>query len=98
MALFIQAVPYLVRDIRHIECDVVLPAVRNPSAAVDSDLSVLPGACTVDAHDPAIVPRLLDACPDHCQRSHQGVGVCIVPWFNAVLLPSVEVVTTYRRS
>jgi hypothetical protein len=150
VALFIQRATYLVRDIRHVGCDVALPAMGNCVAAVDKDPFVLPDAGTLDLHGPVIAPprlvNALGAClkmpairplrslprdharqmvtkalippqsasptrprrsgvrffrhplTDLCRRFRQGVGLCIVPWFNAVHLPSAEVTAAHRRS
>jgi 5-methylthioadenosine/S-adenosylhomocysteine deaminase len=95
VTLFIQRATYLLHDVRRIERDVDLLVEGNRIAAIGNGLPVPPDADTIDAQGCVVIPGLINTHTHLYQNFLKGVGagMSLIPWCEAVLFPTVDVIS-----
>ena len=100
MTLLIHHATFLLRDAVRIESDRDLLIEGNRIAAVGHDLPVRPQTEVIDARGCAVIPGLINAHTHLYQNFLKGVGagLRLVPWCEAILFPTVDVILQEQQA
>ncbi|NOR82456.1 MAG: amidohydrolase family protein [Ardenticatenales bacterium] len=100
MTLLIRHADFLLRDADRVERDVDVLVEGARIVAIGPGQSIPPGAEVIDATGCAVVPGLVNAHTHLYQNFLKGVGagLRLVPWCDAVLFPTVDVIMREKEA